>query len=41
MKKFDIIIIIAILAVGLGFYFSGVFTPDDEGKYAVFITNNT
>lgn len=41
MKKFDIIIIIAILAVGLGLYFSGVFTPDDEGKYAVVITDDT
>ena len=41
MKKFDIIIIIAILAVGFGLYFSGVFTPDDEGKYAVVITDDT
>ena len=41
MKKFDIIIIIAILAVGLGLYFSGVFTPDDEGKYAGVITDDT
>ena len=41
MKKFDIIIIIAILAVGLGLYFSGVLTPDDEGKYAVVITDDT
>ena len=41
MKIFDLIIIIAILAGGLGLYFSGVFTPDDEGKYAGVITDDT
>ncbi len=40
MKKFDVIVIIVVAAAAAGLYASGIFTPKDEGKYAVIYTDN-
>ncbi len=40
MKKFDVIIIIIVIAAAAGLYFSGIFSPKDEGRYAVIYTDD-
>lgn len=40
MKKFDLIVIAAVVAAAGGLYASGMFLPSDEGKYAVIYTDD-
>lgn len=40
MKKFDIILIVAVAAIAVGLYVSGIFTPKDKGETAVIYIEN-